>query len=187
MSDDKKVIFIDRDGVVNEDPGGWTEHGYVTKWEDFHFLPGSKEALRKLNENGYDIVIISNQAGVGKGYYTEEDLESITRNMLDAISESGGRVKGVYYCVHKADDNCDCRKPGTGLFRRAETELGIESYGRYFVGDGKMDVEAASQAGLKSVLVLSGKTKLADVRTWDIQPDFIFDNLYASVNFIINH
>lgn len=181
----KKVIFIDRDGVINKDPGGWTEHSYVTKWEDFYFLPGSKGALKKLTDAGFEIILISNQAGVSKGYYTKEKLDDINENMLKGIKASGGKVKKTYYCLHKESDNCDCRKPKTGLFKQAEKELNIKAQDSFFIGDGKMDVEAAEKMNLKSILVLSGKTNLEAMKIWDIKPDFIFDDLSEAVNFIL--
>ena len=179
-----KVIFIDRDGVINKDPGGWTEHSYVTRWEDFHFLSGAKEALKMLNDNGYDIIIISNQGGVSKKYFSQGALDEITRKMLGEIEKSGAKVKKVYYCIHQDSDNCDCRKPKAGMFRQAEKELGIKALGAYFVGDGKTDVDAGKAAGLKTVLVLSGKTPYEAVETWEQKPDFIFKDLLEAVKFI---
>lgn len=180
-----KIIFLDRDGVINKDPGGWTEHSYVTKWEDFHFLPGSKEAIKKLNQNGFEIIVISNQGGISKGFYREEELYHINEKILSEITKSGGRIKKVYYCVHQNSDNCECRKPKPGLFKKAEKDLSIKAKGAYFIGDGKMDIEAGREMGLKTVLVLSGKTSLEDLKSWDLKPDYIFDNLFEAVNFVI--
>ena len=101
-----KVIFIDRDGVINRDPGGWTPHSYVTRWEDFYFLPGSVEALKKLKRARYEIVVISNQAGVGRGLYTEKKLDEISANMHAEIEKNGAKIKKIYYCIHHPDDNC---------------------------------------------------------------------------------
>ena len=88
----KKIIFIDRDGVINKDPGGWTEHSYVTRREDFIFLKGAKEGILALSRAGYEIVVISNQAGVAKGHYSEKELKEINDNMLNEISRFGGRI-----------------------------------------------------------------------------------------------
>lgn len=181
----KKIIFIDRDGVINKDPAGWTEHSYVTRWEDFYFLPGVKEAIKLLNDAGYDIVIISNQGGISKKFYSQDVLDKITANMLNEIEVVGGRIKKVYYCPHHDKDNCDCRKPKTGMFDRAEKELGIKANGAYFIGDGKMDVEAGRKMGLKTILVLSGKTVLEDVEKWETKPDYIFKDLLEAVKFIL--
>jgi len=181
----RKIIFIDRDGVINKDPSGWTEHSYVTNCEDFHFLPNSILALKKLSASGYDIILISNQAGVAKGYYTEDTLNNVTRKMFDEIEKNGAKIKKAYYCVHQPSDNCDCRKPKTGLFKRAEKELGVSAAGNFFIGDGKMDVAAGAGMGMRTILVLSGKTDLEKMKSWDIKPDYIFDDLFEAVNFIL--
>lgn len=185
MSNAKKTIFIDRDGVINKDPGGWTEHNYVTEWEDFHFLPGSKEAIKRLSDAGYEIIIMSNQAGISKGFYSEDKLNGINIKMLKELRKKGGMIKKTYYCIHQDSDNCDCRKPKIGLFRRAEKELGIKSEGSYFIGDGRVDVEAGRAARLKTILVLSGKTKLEDVEGWGVKPDYTFKDLPEAVDFIL--
>lgn len=181
----KKVIFIDRDGVINKDPGGWTTHSYVTAWKDFHFLRGSKAAIRKLNRGGYSIVMISNQAGVSKGFYSEKKLKMINKRMLEEIRKSGGHIRKTYYCIHQDKDNCGCRKPKKGLFRMAERELGVKAGGAYFIGDGRVDVEAGKNAGMRTVLLLSGKTDIKDLKGWRVRPDFIFNDLADAVNFII--
>jgi len=180
----KKVIFLDRDGVINKDPGGWTDHSYVVKKEHFIFLPGSIEALKKLKKAGYEIIITSNQAGVSKGYYTKDDLVDITNSMTEELAKNGVTIKKIYYCFHQNSDNCDCRKPKTGLFEKAEKELGIKASGNYYVGDGKMDVLAGKKMNFKTVLVLSGKTTEEILKTWDIKPDYLFKDLLEAVNFI---
>jgi histidinol-phosphate phosphatase family protein len=180
-----KVIFIDRDGVINKDPAGWTEHSYVTRWEDFHFLPGAKEALKLLSDNGYDIIIISNQGGVSKKHFSVEALDGITSKMLSEITIAGAKIKKVYYCIHQDSDKCDCRKPKIGMFIRAEKELGIKAKGSFFIGDGKTDVDAGRTAGLKTILVLSGKTLPESIDGWETKPDFIFKDLLEAVKFII--
>ena len=181
----KKVIFLDRDGVINKDPGGWTEYNYVTTWEEFIFLPNSIKALRRLNDAGYDIVVASNQAGISKGYYTRSQLDKINQDMIKEIEENGAKLKKVYYCLHQDSDNCDCRKPKIGLFKQAERELGVKAAGNYFVGDGKMDIEAGKKMNMKTVLVLSGKTDLKKVNSWSIKPDYIFRDLSEAVRFIL--
>ncbi len=180
-----KPIFIDRDGVINKDPLGWTEHSYVTRWEDFHFLSGAKKALLRLSENEYDIIIISNQGGVSKKYFSKLKLDDITAKMLKEIKSSGADIKKVYYCIHQDSDNCACRKPKTGMFTQAENDLGIRAAGAYFIGDGKADIEAGKLLGLKTILVLSGKTSTGDVEGWDLKPDHMFKDLSEAVNFIL--
>ncbi len=181
----KKVIFIDRDGVINKDPAGWTPHSYVEKWEDFKFLPGSIDALKKLTQAGYCAILISNQGGISKGYYTENALNEINQNMLEKLKENGVKIEKTYYCIHQDSDNCNCRKPKIGLFEKAKKELNLNTSDAYFIGDGIMDVEAGIKFGLRTILVLSGKTNLQNLKSCNIKPDYIFDNLLEAVNFIL--
>lgn len=180
-----KYVFIDRDGVINKDPDGWTEYSYVTRREDFHFLPGALKALKKLADAGYKSVIISNQQGVGKGYFTEEDLKDVTGKMLEEIKEAGGSVAGVYYCMHAKEENCSCRKPKPGLFEKAKEELGIDPTGKVYIGDTERDMKAGQSAGLKTVLVLSGKSSRNDAESWQTKPDFICDSILEAADLII--
>ena len=98
-----KLIFLDRDGVINQYPG---DRNYVTSWEEFRFLPNVKKALRELNQDCFKIFIVSNQAGVSKRLYSEQDLNEITQKMLNEIVEAGGRIDSVLYCLHQDQDNC---------------------------------------------------------------------------------
>lgn len=180
-----KVIFIDRDGVINKDPGGWTEHSYVTKWEDFHFLPGAKEAIKRLTMAGYKIILISNQAGVRKGYFSMQALKEINEKMINEILSSGGAVHSTHYCPHKKDDNCSCRKPGTGLFKKAVDGMDVDFNKTFFIGDGSMDIEAGKKIGCKTILVLSGKSKLEDIEEWKFKPDFIKHDLCEAVDWLL--
>ncbi|MFQ5952589.1 MAG: HAD-IIIA family hydrolase [Candidatus Omnitrophota bacterium] len=184
--DVNKYVFIDRDGVINKDPGGWTEYSYVTRWEDFHFLPGALESLKKLADSGYKSVIISNQQGVGKGYFTKDALEDVTARMLQEIKKSGGSVAGVYYCTHTKEEDCSCRKPKTGLFTKAGKELGIQDFeGKYYIGDTERDIESGKKVGLKTILVISGKSSREDAEKWDHKPDHICSDLMEAVDIIL--
>lgn len=181
-----KFIFIDRDGVINRDPGEFTKEGYVTRWENFRFLPGAPEALRDLTGKGFKIVIISNQAGVGKGLYTEETLNEITKKMLKEIEASGAKIYSVKYCIHTSDANCDCRKPRTGLLKMATEGLNVDFGKTYFIGDKRTDIEAGAKTGCRTILVLSGMTKDADdVNSWPVKPDFIVKDLSEAVEAVI--
>ena len=176
-----KVIFTDRDGVINKDL-----NSYVTSWDKFFFLEGSLDALKKLTEAGYEIVIISNQAGVSRGDYTVEELNVINENMMREIKKSTGRRPAAHYCIHTDDDNCDCRKPKTGLFRQAQQKFGDIDYGNtYFIGDQRRDIETAKNLGAKSILVLSGKTRQEDLKDWDTKPDYIKKDLLEAVTWLI--
>lgn len=184
-----KVIFLDRDGVINVDPEFINEYMYVTKWEEFRFIPRAKQAMKKLADNGYSVYIISNQAGIGKGYFTMAALSDITKKMRAEIKKAGGRIAGAYYCPHRKEQNCACRKPKTGLFKKA-LKRGKIDFGRtYFIGDNIKDVVAGKAIGCGTILVLSGKTKRSDVKRnsakWEAKPDFIKRDLYDAVNLVL--
>ncbi|MBL7085355.1 MAG: HAD family hydrolase [Candidatus Omnitrophica bacterium] len=184
-----KIIFLDRDGVINRDPGFG---GYITCWKEFEFLPGALEALKRLNRAGYEVIVISNQAGVAKCLYTLKDLDEITQNMLREIEKAGGRIRSVHYCPHKDEDSCNCRKPETGLFSQATKGLqvnpalackgGVNFADSFFVGDNRRDVLAAKAIGCKSIFVLSGNTKLEEL---DVRPDFVAHDLLEAVEKIV--
>src|SRR5436853_2749383 len=102
-----KIVFLDRDGVINEFPGNGN---YVTKLKDFHFIPGSLDALHILAQHRFSVFVVSNQAGVSKGIYSREKLNQITRKMLLGVRKKGGRIRKVFYCTHRSDAGCECRK-----------------------------------------------------------------------------
>lgn len=182
-----KAVFLDRDGVINEYPG---DLKYVTAWSEFHFLPGAQAALKKLSDSGYKIFIISNQAGVSKGVYSQENLDLITHNMLEDLKKHEVVISGVYYCTHRPEDNCSCRKPKAGLVEVAvaklKTEgLNVELPESYLAGDTIRDIETGKAAGLKTILVFSGKEKLENKNNWSSLPDFIAQDLFEAVNIIL--
>ncbi|MFH1678536.1 MAG: HAD family hydrolase [Candidatus Omnitrophota bacterium] len=181
-----KVVFLDRDGVVNKYPG---DTKYVTSWREFHFLPGAKKALERLTKSGYKIFVISNQAGVAKGIYSRETLEGITANMLQELSEAEVKVSGVYYCTHRDEDDCPCRKPKAGLLEKVIKEHNIPNgilRNSFFVGDTYRDIQAGRSAGCKAILVFSGKEKPGNQTGWLFQPDFTAADLLQAVNLILS-
>ena len=180
-----KAIFIDRDGVINKDPGGWTKCGYVTDWEDFHFIPGTPEALKILNNKGIMVIVASNQGGVNKGFYTKEKLSEINDMMLKEIRKNGGEIEEVFYCIHRDEDNCGCRKPKPGMLEAATGKYGIDPKSTYFIGDDRKDILAGKAIGCKTVLVLSGKSSREDVKGWPEKPDHVFKDLLEAVKWII--
>ena len=175
------AVFLDRDGVINRYPG---DTKYVTSWEEFRFLPNAKKAIALLTSKGYSVFVISNQAGVGKGIYSQDTLNDITGNMLKALEKSKAKVTAVFYCTHRNEDNCSCRKPKDGLIKLAIKGTKIELKSSFFVGDTIRDVLTAKTAGCKSILVLSGKEKLPNRSQWQNQPDYIFKGLYEAARFI---
>jgi len=176
-----KVVFLDRDGVINKYPG---DKLYVTSVKKFQFLPGVKSAITKLTKAGFKIFIASNQAGVGRGIYVKRTLEAITRKMLVEIESSGGKIDKVYYCTHRKDANCFCRKPKPGLLKKASKEFKFSLKNSYFIGDTIRDVITAQNAGCKSILVFSGKEKCSNMENWEAAPDFVFKDLKSAAEFL---
>ncbi len=178
-----QAIFLDRDGVINKYPG---DKKYVTTWKAFKFLPKAKAAIARLHQNKFKIFVISNQAGVGKGIFTQGALDLITKNMLEAIEQSRGKIEAVYYCTHRPEENCVCRKPRAGLLYVAKKNYpAIEFKSSFFIGDTLRDVQTAKAAGCNSVLVLSGREKLSQQKTWEVQPDLVFPDFWEAANFIV--
>jgi len=179
-----KVVFLDRDGVINEYPG----HGeYVTHHREFKFIPGSIEGIKKLREKGFKIFVVSNQAGVNKGLYSQKDLDAITKKMLQGFKRKGVAVDGIYYCTHGSEDNCNCRKPRTGLLEKAIENCAHKAKFTFFVGDSFRDMNAARSFKAKTILVLSGREKISNRRNWEFEPDYIFDNLLLAAHYLCAH
>lgn len=184
-----KIVFLDRDGVINKYPGDFK---YVTRLEDFCLLPGVGLAIKKLNDAGFEIFVASNQAGVSKGAYTQETLDLITKTMLNELKKSGANIKKVHYCTHKQEDNCLCRKPKTGLIDQAvkllkEEGKNIDFNKSYFIGDTERDIITGKSAGLKTILVLTGKEKSSELSGWKVKPDIIALDLSQAVELIKNN
>jgi len=179
-----KVIFLDRDGVINEYPG---HTKYVNNWQEFKFIPGSIEGMKKLNACGFKLCIVSNQGGISKGLFTQQDLDEIDENMLKEFKIQEAEVEGIYYCTHLKSDNCDCRKPKTGLLKQAVSNLGANPGISFFIGDSFMDMEAARCFGAKSMLVLSGKEEISNRDQWEFEPDHIFDDLKSAADYLCAH
>lgn len=177
-----RAIFLDRDGVINRYPG---DTKYVTSWKEFRFLPHVNKAIALLNAKKYQIFVISNQAGVSKNLYSQDTLNAITKNMLQALRESNAKINAVYYCTHSDEDNCSCRKPKSGLVNLAVKNKNIDIKNSFFIGDTIRDIRTARAIGCRSILVLSGKEKLSNRNDWESQPDFVFKNLYEAAKFII--
>lgn len=179
-----KVVFLDRDGVINKYPG---DRQYVTSLKKFKFLPNAKKAIALLSRKGYKIFVASNQAGVGKGIYSQKTLAAITAKMIAEINKAGGRITKVYYCTHRKDAGCPCRKPRPGMLENCAKEFKFSLRGVYFIGDTIRDVFTAQAVGCKSILVLAGKEKKANQKNWEAKPDFVFKDLLAAAKFLIKN
>jgi len=147
-----KLIVLDRDGVINHD-----SEQFIKSPDEWRPIPGSLEAIARLNQAGYRVVVATNQSGVGRGLFGMTTLTEIHEKMFKALNQVGGRIDAVFFCPHAANSNCECRKPEPGMLleigRRFNVALGEVT----MVGDAKRDLEAAAAAGVKPVLVLTGK------------------------------
>ena len=177
-----KIIFLDRDGVINKYPG---DRLYVTNLKDFKILKGSLTAIKDLTRVGFKIFVISNQAGVAKKLYSKKMLKKITDYMLKRVRKNGGRIQKVFYCLHAQDLNCPCRKPKTGLLKKATRGMSVDLQNCYFIGDSLMDVKTGRNFGCKTVLVLSGRERLQNAPGWDVAPDFVAKNLLDAAHHIL--
>ncbi len=179
----RRIIFLDRDGVINQFPG----YGkYVTSWQEFRFIERSLTALERLRSAGYEIFVVSNQAGVGRGIYSKEALEEITRNMLDALQERGITLKRVFYCTHRPDEGCACRKPGTLFFEQVLKDYPeVPKDEIFMVGDSEKDIIAGKRIGIRTALVLSGQIRVYDPKEWPEghHPDLVCADLLDFVEY----
>jgi len=141
------IVLLDRDGTINED------RGYVHRWEDFAFTPGAAEAIRALNDAGYRVVVVSNQSGVGRGYYTEQDVLALHQALDAELACHGARIDAYYYCPHHPDAGCACRKPALGLFEQVCLDAPIALEASWMIGDKLDDMEFAVRAGLRGLRV----------------------------------
>jgi D-glycero-D-manno-heptose 1,7-bisphosphate phosphatase len=147
-----KLIVLDRDGVINFDSAQFIKS--PAEWKP---IPGSLEAIAKLNQAGYRVVVATNQSGVGRGLFDMDTLNAIHDKMHKAVQAVGGRIDAVFYCPHAADSKCDCRKPKPGMFERISAVYHANLAGVPAIGDSLRDLQAAVAAGARPILVLSGK------------------------------
>jgi histidinol-phosphate phosphatase family protein len=145
------TVFLDRDGVINR-----RRPDHVKSWEEFEFLPHSLEALARLHRMRARVIIITNQAVVGRGVIAQDQLIDIHRRMGEAVAKAGGRIERIYACPHTPEAGCGCRKPGTELLRRASAELGVALDHSFMVGDSESDVLAGRAVGSQPVLIQDG-------------------------------
>ena len=183
-----RAVFIDRDGTISE------EVGYINHVSRFRLFSYSAAALNQLHENGYLAIVITNQAGVARGYFSEEMVQAIHEQMTKDLEASGATLDAIYYCAHHPSVgealyrlDCDCRKPKPGLLFRAARDYDIDLANSWMVGDRYSDIELAANAGVKSALVLSGygRGEWEHQRdNWTTQPDLVAEDLLAAVSLI---
>ena len=178
-----KAVFLDRDGTIVEDVG------YLNNPQQLKFIPGSIEAIKKLNEKGYKVVVITNQSGIARGLISEDMLQTIDKTLHKWILNGGAHLDGVYYCPHHPEHGvypyrqvCECRKPHPGLIKRAHRELDIDLTQSFMIGDKDSDIEAGKRAGTKTVFVNSGQ---GNEKNLSQNPDHKSANLLEAVDWIL--
>lgn len=171
------MVILDRDGVINED-----SDEYIKSAEEWIPIPGSLEAIARLNHAGISVAVASNQSGIGRGLFTAEDLNQIHAKFRHALARFGGHVDGIFFCPHTPEARCECRKPAPGLLRSISLRFAVPLAGVPFIGDSKRDVEAAFAARAQPILVRTGK----GLRTRKKHPELRalpwFDDLAAAVD-----
>ena len=184
------AIFLDRDGTINE------EMGYINHIERFKIFPFVAESIKSLKENGFKVVIVTNQSGIARGYFTEKLLNEVHQKLIEYLEKHKTKLDGIYYCPHHPTEGegiykqkCNCRKPKTGLIERAVKEHNIDLSSSYMIGDRFKDMIFAHNLNIKSGLVLTGYGKGEyeyDSKNWMFMPDIIAENLKEISIKIIN-
>jgi D-glycero-D-manno-heptose 1,7-bisphosphate phosphatase len=154
----RPALFLDRDGVLNED------HGYVCRWEDFRWIEGAREAVAAFNRAGWLVIVVTNQSGVGRGYYTEAEMHALHGRMREDLAAAGGHIDAFYFAPHHPDAADDAyrhpdppdRKPNPGMILRALSEWPIDRERSVLVGDKASDLEAAARAGVRALMFSGG-------------------------------
>ena len=142
----EKVVFLDRDGVIN------IEKDYLYKIDEFEFIDGVFESLLYLKSLGYSLVIITNQSGIGRGYYTKEDFDILTSWMIQEFEKKGIKISAVYYCPHSPQEECNCRKPNLGMIRKTSNNIDIDYQNSWLIGDKDSDIQLAINANIPNTI-----------------------------------
>ena len=170
-----KTIFLDRDGVINK------EVNYLHKIDDFEFIDGIFKTCLYFQNLGYKIIIITNQSGISRGYYTESDYQKLTQWMLEQFQYKNVNILDVFHCPHGPDSTCDCRKPKPGMLIEAKTTHNIDMEKSWMIGDKERDIRAANDAGIiNTILVRSGHK----IDEYNSDAKFIIDSLQQSIKLI---
>jgi D-glycero-D-manno-heptose 1,7-bisphosphate phosphatase len=178
----RPAVFLDRDGTISEDVG------YLNDVSQFRMFPFAAGAIRRLNDANLPVIVVTNQSGVGRGFFAESMVQTVHREMVQQLAAAGAHLTAIYYCPHTSEDECECRKPKPGMIRQAASEHGVDLARSFVVGDRYGDVELAQANGGQGVLVRTGYGD-EDLRVngagWIRQPDFVADDLTDAVAWIL--
>jgi len=183
-----KAVFLDRDGTINEEMG-YINH--VSRFKIFNYVP---QAIRLLNEAGYKVIVVTNQSGVARGYFSEELVNKLHQSLIEKVKESSAEIDKIYYCPHHPTEglrkyrlDCECRKPKTGMIEKARREFNLDMSSSYLIGDRYKDIVFGKKTGLHSIIVLTGYGRgeyTYQRGSWKIRPDHISENLLEAAKYI---
>ncbi len=181
-----RAVFLDRDGVITQEP----PH-YAHELSQLELIPKSADAIRLLNENGFVVVIVSNQAGIARGYYQEEDAILFNQALKERLAQNGACIDAIYYCPHHPEAtveryrvDCNCRKPKPGMLIKAGKELNVDLRQSFIVGDKLSDIETGERVGCKTILVKTGYGA-EELKHSHVDCNYIADNLYDAVEHVL--
>lgn len=174
----KHAVFLDRDGTVCE------EVNYLSRAEDLRLFSVAGKAIELLNENNFVVILITNQSGIARKFFDENDLSKIHEKLESELAKSGAKLDAIYYCPHNSADECACRKPKTGLIKQALNDFEIDLENSWMIGDKATDIETGFNAGTKTALVLTGYGQ-KEIDNLKKKPDLIAENLLEAAQFVV--
>jgi len=172
-----KTIFLDRDGVINK------EVGYLHRIKDFEFIDGVFDACLYFQSFGYQIIIVTNQSGIERGYYSENDFHIVNNWMLKKFKNQGVDILDVFFCPHGPESNCDCRKPKPGMFNQANKKYDINMEDSWMIGDKEADVQAANAASIQNTILVKSGHAIDEVNS---KAEFILDSIKQAKTIIVS-
>ncbi len=175
----RRFAVLDRDGTIIY------ERDYLSDPERAELLPGAAEGLRKMREMGLGLIVVSNQSGIGRGYFTDEDALSVNRRLIEMLEAERVKLEGIYYCPHAPDEDCECRKPKPGLVVKAVKKSGFNPADSFYIGDKACDIDLGRAFKGKTILVRTGYGE-KHLTSGAAVPDFIADDLMEAADIIEN-
>jgi D-glycero-D-manno-heptose 1,7-bisphosphate phosphatase len=180
----RRAVFLDRDGTIGE------ELGYVNHIDRFQIFPYAAEAIRQLNRAGIPVIVVTNQSGIARNIFPESLVHEVHKKMVAELAAGGAWIDAIYFCPHKSEDACECRKPNPGLLERAAREHALDLSGSWIVGDRYADLEMGHAAGTRGILVMTGYGRgeyELHRDKWPRQPDTLAENLKDAVGKILKN
>jgi len=175
-----KLVILDRDGVINED-----SDEYVKSTDEFRFIPGSLEAIARLNQAGYRVAVATNQSGIARGYFELDTLNEMHAKLRRNLAAMGGHVDAIVFCPHGPDDSCGCRKPLPGMLEEIGRRFSVDLRNVPVIGDSKRDLDAATAVGARPILVRTGKGERTLEKSGDLEGIPVFEDLAAAVDALL--